>query len=106
MMKVIILQIVTEETIRFSSLLTAKYDEPLDQKELKLIKEDRVKENHFYKTLKAVLIQLVFLTLLYNVANLNQDPNSYKYQDSLNKLFTNGINSAAIQFDEVIIIFN
>ena len=70
-----------------------------------MIKENRVKEDHFYKTLKGVLIQLVFLTLLYNVANLNQDHNSYKYQDSLNKLFIHGINSAEIQFEEVIFNF-
>ena len=87
-------------------MITTKYDEPLDQKELQLIKEDRVKENHFYKALKAILLQLVFLTLLYNVANLNQDPNSFKYQNLLRKLFTNGINSEAIQFNEVIIVFD
>jgi hypothetical protein len=99
----IILKREIKETNGLTYFSTEKLNEPLDQKELQLIKENRVKEDHFYKTLKGVLIQLVFLTLLYNVANLNQDPNSYKYQDSLNKLFLNGFNSEAIQFDEVII---
>jgi hypothetical protein len=73
----------------------------LDKNEIKLIQGNRNKDKYFYKTLKGVLIQLLFLTLLYNVANITQDPNSYKYQNSLKNFFSNGLKSEAVQFDDV-----
>ena len=78
-------------------------NKPLNESEIKQLKDEKDQSNNFNKTMRNIIIQLIFLTLLFNVSNLTQDSSSFKYQDYLNKFFSNGINTKAIKYKDVII---
>ena len=76
-------------------------EKPLKKSEIESLKQNRAKEISFKKTIKQLIIQILFLIVLYNVSNSTQDPNSYSYQESLMKNFINGRSLNKIQFDKV-----
>ena len=86
------------------SLLDAN-EKPLKQSEIESLKQNRAKEISFKKTINQLIIQILFLIVLYNVSNSTQDPNSFKYQDSLMKNFINSRSLNQIQFNKAHIFF-